>query len=614
MCGLVAIFGNAADLETITKMNDQIIHRGPDDFGYWVDAKAQVALGHRRLSIQDLSELGRQPMNSASGRYKIIFNGEIYNFQKLKELIKEQPLKTGTDTEVIVELFERNGVERTLHLLEGMFSLVVFDTQSRRMYLARDRAGEKPLYYAFIDNSVYIVSDLRSINSIKSASLEINPKAIDFYFTYGFIPLDLTIYKQINKLSPGYYAVVSFKAEEKPHLEIRSYWELPKINFFNKSYDQYLKDLNKSLTEVMDECLIADVPTGVFLSSGIDSTIIAGYAAKMTRKKIHSLNIGFKNKEYDESASAALIAERLGFQHEMIELSTSDLASNAIDAIDTLDMPIADLSIVPTYILSRLARKRFKVALSGDGGDELFGGYNRYSAYSMALNCSPFIMKALSNMEWLNSPKILNRLGNLLGQNNLSDKIHKLKALTLLPDLESYYAAVLAGEITEFNLRAVSDVHQGLDRLMALDFKNYMVDNVLMKVDRASMFNSLEVRSPFLHPRMIEFAATVPTEFKIRGDERKIILKALLKEYLGIKPLRSKRGFTVPAYDLVFSDEILIFLQNKPEKSMELLPTNLQNEWLDSLKAIKDRRFKTLKPERIWKFVVWKRWVEMNRT
>ncbi len=584
MCGIAGFIGKAEDWERFKDCADKsLLHRGPDDGGFWFDKDMGVFLLHRRLAIIDLSPAGRQPMVSPSGRYVLIFNGEFYNHRELRrelESIRKINWRGHSDTEVFLNAVEIFGFETALKKSVGMFALALYDTEEKKLYLARDRIGEKPLYYSFHKGNFIFGSELKALRCHPKFEPEIDRMALSFFLKYGYIPAPYSIYKNTFKVLPGVYIVVDVRSLSlKEHI----YWSIRNVRKRVFEHDEEaIEELLKLLKDAISNELIADVPVGVFLSGGIDSSTIASVAQSVSEKLIKTYTIGFYEKDYNEAEYAKKIAKHLGTDHTEMYLSPDE----ALEVISLLpkiwDEPFADPSQIPTYIISMLARRHVKVILSGDGGDELFGGYQRYTLVIRLWKYLRFIplRSFLSDFILTHGYRILP------GRFGAFDRVVKLSRVTRARDLKELYdyiisywreipSLVLGGEdvtiekdLSDFDIKSLPEW------MMYHDFLNYLPDDIFVKVDRASMAVSLETRAPFMDHRIVEFAFSLPIDYKLKsGRVGKWILRKVLEKFVPRKLFeRPKKGFAVPieywlkgrlrslAEDLIFSDKLKEYL------------------------------------------------------
>lgn len=555
MCGYVALISekilNKAHFE---KMRDVLFHRGPDDLGYWSDEEAKVQLGFRRLAILDLSQNGHQPMLSSSQKWVIVFNGEIYNHEYLKSLIPNHKWRGHSDTEILIEVLEKLGIQKTISELHGMFSFFAYNIEDKKIYLARDRFGEKPLYYGVINQDFVVGSELKSIFAHPEYKLEIDKKGLNTYFEYSYIPSNYSIDKNIKKLLPGSFLEINLNDYINDcKREPVSFW-LPPTNVVSIDKDHVVLELEKRLFEVLEQMMMSDVPLGAFLSGGIDSSLIVALMQKVSNKPIKTFTIGFKDKEYDESEYAKKIAEVLKTDHHEKILTVDDLKILIPEVLKAYDEPFADTSCIPTFALCQFARKYVTVALSGDGGDEMFLGYNRYIyaqkmkkfktiPYPLIKSLIP-VIKSVPEKIWRIAAKStgiseihlkVDRAIRFLESNNdYSQNLHSMIKTSSKP---------LMNEISSYEPRGFLKVGDIVTDLNRQDLLNYLPDDIMTKVDRASMAVSLETRAPYLHPQISEWAIQLPNSLKIG----KAPLKKLLARHLDKKLFdRPKKGFSLP--------------------------------------------------------------------
>jgi len=559
MCGIAGFFRTVApdaNEAALRRMGDVIRHRGPDAGGEYLDDF--IGLAHRRLSIIDLSPQGNQPMFSADGRLVIVFNGEIYNFQKLREHLEleGERFRTKTDTEVILALYRTMGTE-CLKLLNGMFAFAIWDTIEKTLFIARDRIGKKPLYYYHGGGDrLAFASEIKSLLQMPGINREIEPTGILDFLSYQYIPDPKTIYRNIYKLPPAHFMVL--KTGGEPY--IAEYWDIdfnPKEGrTFSASEDELLSLLQDATTSRM----VSDVPLGAFLSGGVDSSAVVALMAKSSDDPIRTCTIGFKDKRHDESPFAREIAE-------LFKTSHTEFIDNEqyIDTVALMpkffDEPFADSSAVPTYHVSRLARQAVTVALAGDGGDESFAGYAKYAVELKENLVRQFVPQPVlslihSALDGLDGHTITRKARSLSGsalkdpgraffRTNSCLEEHKTQLL-----LSDNIRQLCGGyDPAHHTLRYWNKMqgHDHVTRMLYTDLKTYLPGDILVKVDRMSMANSLEVRAPFLDYRIIEFGASLPSDWKIKGENKKIILRKAFSHLLPSGVLnRAKHGFTVP--------------------------------------------------------------------
>lgn len=537
-------------------MGEAILHRGPDAGGEFLDQ--HVGLAHRRLSIIDLSPQGNQPMFFGDGRLVIVFNGEIYNFLQLREQLEREGtvFRTRTDTEVILALYERYGTE-CLSRLNGMFAFAIWDTLEKTLFIARDRIGKKPLYYYHAGGDrLAFASEIKSLFKLPGIGRELEPTAIPDFLCYQYIPDPKTIYKNIYKLSPAHYMVL--KAGGEPH--IAEYWDITFTQKTEKTFDQAEEELVTLLQDATASRMVADVPLGAFLSGGVDSSAVVALMAQATQEHVRTCTIGFQDKEHDESPYAREIAQLFKTNHTEYMVK-----ERFVDTVELLpkffDEPFADSSAVPTYHVSRLARQAVTVALAGDGGDESFAGYAKYAVELTEHLVRQMVPRPLLSLihgatQGLQGITLARKARSLSGS-ALKDPgraFFRTNSCIEEPVLQHLMAAPIKQNCIGYD-PAEHTLHHwdkmaGQDHVSCMlytDLKTYLPGDILVKVDRMSMANSLEIRAPFLDYRIIEFAASLPSEWKIKGNNKKIILKKAFSHLLPASILnRPKHGFTVP--------------------------------------------------------------------
>jgi asparagine synthase (glutamine-hydrolysing) len=581
MCGIAGFIGPVAASDdaaaVLTRMTDAIGYRGPDDRGVWLDRELRVGFGHRRLSIVDLSAAGHQPMTSASGRYVITYNGEIYNYEAVRaELLSDDPALTfrgHSDTEVMLAAFDRWGVRQALAKLNGMFAFALLDRECRQLCLARDRLGEKPLYYARMGDSFLFGSELKALKQHPAWRADIDRAALASYLRYAYVPGPGSIYKGVCKVRPGGLVTIDVNAADCSQPRCERYWSAQDAVTRGLQAPLALSDkdavgrLTDLLTDAVRMRMVADVPLGAFLSGGIDSSIVVALMQRLSSKPVRTFSIGFGEKRFNEAESAKAVARHLGTEHTELYVTPRQ----SLDVIPKLpamyDEPFADSSQIPTYLVSQLAREHVTVSLSGDGGDELFCGYDRYEIaqnLSRGLERVPRTLRvaaatairALPLGVWdvLGSP-----LPERISAGRTGDRMYKLAQRFKFDRFPDIYDSVLAiwedpamvlapgdhrASGKPISLRAAGTKYE---QMMAFDLDTYLPDDILVKVDRASMAVSLESRVPLLDHRIVEFAWRLPMKFKRRGGVSKWLLRQVL---YGLVPQRlvdrPKQGFGVP--------------------------------------------------------------------
>lgn len=558
MCAIVGICSKypVDHPNRLLMMRDTMIHRGPDNAGVWWSQDKTLGLGHQRLAIIDLSSDGHQPMHDDAQELSIVFNGEIYNHVELREELKGHgyTFRSQSDTEVLLAAYDAWGQNCLLHL-NGMFAFALHDARQQLLFLARDRAGEKPLYYHLKNGTLQFASELKALLANPANPRCLNPDALDCYLTMGFIPGDICVLKGYNKLPPAHALTFDQRVGS---VRVWRYWSVPELstdaanNALNES--ALLDELETLLEDAVGRQLVADVPVGILLSGGIDSSLITAMAVRCSNK-VRTFSIGFPGHgKLDETPHARLIAQHFGTEHTelMAEPATADLIPYLARQFDE---PMVDSSMIPTWLVSNLVRKYCVVALGGDGGDELFGGYSHYRRLLWMQKRLAFIPNFLRRWLALVAEKWL-PVG-FKGRNYLQGLKNDLRYD--LPPVSSFFDTTTRGlllkENTGYRLVA-EDIYRDripadsnlLQRATRMDFNDYLAEDLLVKVDRASMLNSLEVRAPLLDHRVIEFAfGQVPSQLKATEKDKKILLKLLAKRLLPREFDRQrKQGFSIP--------------------------------------------------------------------
>lgn len=579
MCGIAGFIDTSLsiapdELESIAaRMGLAIAHRGPDDEGVWIDRTAGVALSHRRLSIIDLSKEGHQPMTSPSGRYVTVFNGEIYNYTELRDRIDAAGLpvrwRGRSDTEVLLAACDTWGVEEAIRLCNGMFAIAIWDIRGRKLVLLRDRMGEKPLYYGWQGRTFLFGSDLSALDAFPGFARILNPEAISAYLRFGYVPSPLSIYKGIRKLPAGRIAWIA-PSRGAAGDRVATYWSVPVPEpAAELDSPEAVERLHELLREAVKLRMHADVPMGAFLSGGIDSSTITALMQDGANQPVRTYSIGLREKSHDEAANATQIARTIGTAHEELYVTAQDALDVVPQIPEFYSEPFADSSQVPTYLLSKLTRRHVTVALSGDGGDELFGGYVRYLQVPRLLKFCRAVPAPLRHSLaaaldvaarplWANllaaGPRPLavhfstEHLTKLAGVLRMGDEREMYKLLVS----QWYDPAAIAPGLPSCSLaiddtKLGADCRSALDWLMYMDQLTYLPDDILVKVDRASMAVGLEARVPFLDHRVVEFASRLPHSMKIRNGRGKRVLRQILYRYVDPSLVdRPKQGFAIP--------------------------------------------------------------------
>lgn len=564
-------------------MASAIRHRGPDSAGEWFEPQSGIGLCHRRLSIIDLSPMGAQPMRSACGRYTVVFNGEIYNFEELRARLEQQgraPAWRGrSDTEVLLAGIAAWGVESALRAFNGMFAFALWDAQERDLTLARDRVGEKPLYYGLVEGNFVFGSELKALRAFPGFEPAIDRGALALYLRHVYVPTPHTIFERVWKLPPGSFLRLSAARRADPPPAPTAYWRA--IDAFCaakrrqpfSSLEETVDHLRDVLSRAVAARLVSDVPVGAFLSGGLDSTLIVALAQEQSARPVKTFTIGFESPGYDEATHAAAIARRLGADHTELHVSAADALAVIPHLPDMYDEPFADSSQIPTFLVSRLARSSVAVALTGDAGDELFGGYNRYfltERWWPRLRALPAPARAVLAAALDSAPagaveSIARALSLEARLPILAEKLRKTARALRADDLDDLYRGFVstwtaperaivgsAGEPSTLlsATRADADLGDPVERMMLLDFASYLTDDILAKVDRAAMSVSLETRIPYLDPEVMEAAWRTPLAFKVANGVGKLPLRRLLDRYVPPRMMdRPKMGFGVPIVD-----------------------------------------------------------------
>jgi len=577
MCGFSGFIGySQLDIDEVklvsSSMNDKLHHRGPNDSGIWCNADEQVALAHKRLSIQDLSSAGHQPMVSPSGRFIIAYNGEIYNHLILRKNLKSEKFKGDSDTETLLVAIENWGIEKALNMANGMFAFALWDRKQRQLILVRDRIGEKPLYYGWQDNTFLFGSELKALKQHPSFKAEINRDAITLLLRHNYIPAPYSIYKGVYKLEPGCILRISL-AEPSP--KINTYWSATDMaisgikNQFSGTANDAVNRLEKLAMDSVSQQMMSDVPLGALLSGGIDSSTVVALMQAKSDRPVKTFSIGFNESEYNEAVYAKKVANYLGTDHTEMYVQPEDAIAVIPEIPELYCEPFSDSSQIPTFLISKLASQQVTVSLTGDAGDELFCGYNRYQMTDKLWNKLSMLPVPLRSLlgNGINSisPQVWNKLAGYIpgtkNVNNIGDKLHKGAGVLASRSVEELYlglvsahrdpaklvigakepATLLLGNTPD--LIGLSDIQ----RMMALDLMTYLPDDILVKVDRAAMGVSLETRVPFLDHRIVEFAWSLPQSIKLMDGQTKWPLRQVLYRHVPKELIeRPKMGFGIP--------------------------------------------------------------------
>lgn len=565
MCGIAGFCNAEFDWRSnIDRMNDKMYHRGPDASGVWASEDAAVVFGHRRLSIVDLTPGGAQPMESHNNRYAISYNGEIYNYKEIKDkLLKEGKVtafKGTSDTEVLLEAVSAYGLEETLKMSKGMFAIALYDKKEQMLYLSRDRVGEKPLYYGFVNKKTFVfASDLNSIKALDGFKNPVNTGILEAYFRYGYIPAPYSIYEDIWKLEPGKMLIIKSPFNK---YEIKTYWSMREAasygqtHLFQGSEEEAAQELERLLKNAIQDQMVADVPVGAFLSAGIDSSTIVSLMQSLSGQKVRSFTIGMWEKDFNEAEIAKKIAAHLGTEHTELYITEEDAKQVIPKLRDMFGEPFADSSQIPTYLVSKMTREHVTVSLSGDGGDELFCGYQTYRSmdriWQKTARIPSFIRKPasaiLTHSSFGRSGSMATR-ARLLGASGIEDMYRRSEIGENICPVSAQALRTSHGG----NNRTVMDTYpdgylpEAQHNLMLMDMLMYHPDDILTKVDRTAMAVSLETRVPMLDKDVVEFAWSLPISYKKQGDVTKKVLRDVLYRYVPKELMeRPKTGFAIP--------------------------------------------------------------------
>ena len=630
MCGIAGFidFNKHSTLKTIHLLTDILHHRGPDDSGYtfYEEPCFNVGLGHRRLSILDLSKHGHQPMLFED--LEIVYNGEVYNFKEIREELKKYnyTFESNSDTEVILKSYHHWGI-KAVDKFNGMFAIAIYDKTNQKIVLIRDRAGVKPLYWYFKDGLFMFSSELKSFHEHNEFKKVINKDALALYLQYGYILQPHTIFNNTYKLKSGHYLDINLKTK---NIEEISYWDV--IDFYNKpkldiTEEEAIALLEKLLKSAFDYRMIADVPVGVFLSGGYDSSLVTALLQNNRAEKLNTFTIGFHENGFDESSYAKQVAQHLGTNHTEYYCTQKDALEIIPKLADIYDEPFGDSSAIPTALVSQVARKKVTVCLSADGGDEIFAGYEKYQKtlqYFKIITRTPkFLKKALSLiLDKINIKYIpyINKLNNVETKfEKIKNILHAENPVLIMNYISQPYTSnevkcLLLHNIKEIktnfdNYKLLSNSNDEINQMLAIDYQTYMVDDILTKVDRATMFVGLEGREPLLDHRILEFSAQLSSQLKYKNGNKKWILKHITHKYLPKELMdRPKMGFAVPINEW-FKDELkdyFLFYLNEDR---------LNKEGLFNSKEVVKQRDKYFygdreNIQRLWFILMFEMWYE----
>ncbi|MDZ8184586.1 MAG: asparagine synthase (glutamine-hydrolyzing) [Nostoc sp. ChiSLP02] len=648
MCGITGFwdiskrFGVDDLHQTTEKMSKTLLHRGPDDGGIWTDVEVGIGLGHRRLSIVDLSPEGHQPMMSANGRYVLIFNGEIYNFLELRRELTQlgHHFRGHSDTEIMLASFSEWGLDRAIRRFNGMFAFALWDRQERILHLGRDRLGEKPLYYGWQGSTFLFSSELKALKVHPNFQAEINREALTLLLRYCYVPAPYSIYQGIYKLPPGTllsWNGVDAHPDPVPYWSAREVAELGIAEPFMGSESEAIIQLEALLKEAVALRMVADVPLGAFLSGGIDSSTIVALMQAQSSQPVKTFTIGFNEEAYNEAKHAKAVAQHLGTHHTELYVNPKQ-ALEVIPKLPTLyDEPFSDVSQIPTFLVSQLAKQQVTVSLSGDGGDELFAGYNRYllgRKIWQAIGWIPTTLRqnsaraltSVSAQSWNRSFANVNAfLPTNIKQPQFGNKLHTFSEIMALPNPKAIYTKLVSHWEDPTALvidsleppTTLSDSQNWVhipdftQCMMYLDTVTYLPDDILVKVDRASMGVSLEGRIPFLDHRLVEFAWRLPLSMKIRNGQGKWLLRQVLYKYVPPSLIeRPKVGFGVPIDNWLrgplrdWAEELLNETRLKNEGFFN--PKPIRQKWEEHLCGAASCEY------RLWDVLMFQAWLEAN--
>jgi len=649
MCGVNGFFNahtNVPAPTVIAQMNTAIDHRGPDAGDAWLDENIGLVLGHQRLAILDLSPAGAQPMHSACGRYVLAFNGEIYNHLQLREQLMSEgraPAWRGhSDTETMLAGFVAWGIEKTLQAMVGMFAIVLWDRKQKVLTLAKDRMGEKPLYWGWQGQSLYFSSELKGLKAHPAFKADINRDAITLLLRHNCIPAPYSIYQGIEKLRPGHWLQLPLADIEKAKIaRPQAYWRFNDIveaglaDPFTGSPEQAVDALESALMKSIGGQMQSDVPLGAFLSGGIDSSTVVALMQAQSSRPVKTFTIGFDDAGYNEATHAKAVAKHIGTEHTELYIRPEDALSVIPKLSSIYCEPFSDSSQIPTFLVNQMARQHVTVALSGDGGDELFGGYNRYLMAQQVWSKSrklprPLRQLAAAGLTAL-SPKSWDSLFNTfspvmpesLQLRTPGDKAHKLAGVLNIDSEQDFYqrltshwqdpAQLVIGAQEPKTLISDSGCWPQTDSfqhaMMAMDAQTYMTDDILVKVDRAAMANSLEARVPMLDHRIAELAWRMPLDYKIRNGEGKWLLKQVLFRHVPRELIeRPKMGFGVPLHDWLrgplrdWAEALLD--ENLLQQQGYFHPAPIRAIWNEHLSGVCNHQY------RLWDILMFQAWLE----
>ena len=625
MCGILGTinFNHAVDANRITAMRDTMPYRGPDSNGLWISEDKYCGLAHLRLSILDPTPAGHQPRISDSNRYVISYNGEVYNYIEIRAELEQKgyQFETGTDTEVILQAYIEWGKD-CLDRFNGMFAIAIYDTETKTLFLARDRLGIKPVYYYQDDNEFVFASETKAILHGLDAKPELNIELIDDYMSFGYIPGENTLHKGIKRLMPGHYAIL-----QEGKLAITQWWDLKFNNTEDKGFDHYLTESKKLLESAIDLRLRSDVPLGIFLSGGIDSSAVVGLLADKVKEPLKTFSIAYDfGKNFDETQYARMVAEKFGTDHHELKITPQQFAEFIPEYIHLMDEPVTEAAAISLFFVSKLAKEKVTVALSGEGSDEIFAGYDLYQYMNVLEKYRGVVGQKGTELFAGISNKVLGESHKVSKYLNMATQPieQRYKGMSTYPDAQKQALyrqdfkqklddAKRATNHGQFSRQLFENTKHNdqLSKMLYFDTKTWLVDDLLIKADRMSMGTSVELRVPFLDYRLVEFAATIPSKHKIKKGEGKYPLKKMME---GILPndiiYRKKMGFPTPL-KLMFQNELKGYardlLLSDNTKLHQFFNVERIKQLIEEHNANKYDHHKTL-----WQLVVLEEWLRKN--
>ncbi|MDP6564883.1 MAG: asparagine synthase (glutamine-hydrolyzing) [Alphaproteobacteria bacterium] len=620
----------------VRRMADTLRHRGPDSDGEWIDPEAGIALGHRRLAIIDLSAEGAQPMASANGRYVIAYNGEVYNFPELRRELTEQGahFRGHSDTEVMLAAIEAWGLEAAIGRFVGMFAFALWDRRERQLSLARDRLGIKPMYYARMGGHLLFASELRALRMHPAFAAEIDRDALALYLRRNCLPTPYSIYQGASKLPPA--TILQFPSDGTDRPRSTAYWSLQQVaeqgtaQPFDGDENEAVEQLEELLGEAVGSRMVADVPLGVFLSGGVDSSTVAALMQARSAQPIKTFSIGLEDAAYDEAIDAKAVAAHLGTRHDELYLSDDDALAVVPQLAEMYDEPFSDSSQIPTHLVSKMARRKVTVVLSGDGGDEVFAGYNRHLWVERIIKVTAWLPGPLKSLaaDLLTAlpPHRWDLLAGLLRQRNPGDKLHKLARVLHSRDAVEMYDGLTSNWLNadavvlresqanggHHKAPTLANLPDFTRQMMYLDAMGYLPDDILTKVDRASMAVSLEARVPLLDHRVVAFAWRLPLEMKLARGQSKRLLRQVLYRHVPRRLIeRPKMGFSVPIHTWLrgplrgWAEELLS--EGRLRRDGFFDPDPVRRVWAEHLSGRRNLQ------HQLWDVLMFQAWLDTQR-